>query len=116
MQEPVALTAAELARENEELRNQLREAEELIAAVRTGAVDALAIQGVDGPRIFTLEGADQSYRTLVEQMNEGALLLSPESTVLYCNGALAGLLRCPLEALCRVRFSSTGPTYWRGPG
>jgi signal transduction histidine kinase len=116
MQEPVALTAAELARENEELRNQLREAEELIAAVRTGAVDALAIQGVDGPRIFTLEGADQSYRTLVEQMNEGALLLSPESTVLYCNGALAGLLRCPLEEVLGSNFGSFVPgtfqQYW----
>ncbi|RZK92668.1 MAG: hypothetical protein EOO62_32820, partial [Hymenobacter sp.] len=77
MSEPAFLDAAVLARENEELRQQLREAEELIVAVRTGAIDALAIQGADGPRIFTLEGADQSYRMLVEQMNEGALLLSP---------------------------------------
>jgi PAS domain S-box-containing protein len=97
MDEPVLLTAAELARENEALRQQLREAEELIVAVRTGAVDALAIQGADGPRIFTLEGADHGYRTLIEEMNEGALLLSPEGTVLYCNGALAELLRCPPE-------------------
>ncbi|HET9502891.1 MAG TPA: PAS domain-containing sensor histidine kinase [Hymenobacter sp.] len=97
MNESAPLTAAELARENEELRHQLREAEELIAAVRTGAIDALAIQGADGPRIFTLEGADHGYRTLIEEMNEGALLLSPEGTVLYSNGALAELLRCPLE-------------------
>ncbi len=110
------MTAAELARENEELRNQLREAEELIAAVRTGAVDALAIQGADGPRIFTLEGADHSYRTLIEQMNEGALLLSPEGTVLYCNRALAGLLRCPLEEVLGSSFKSFVPAtfqqYW----
>jgi signal transduction histidine kinase len=115
MQAPIDLTAA-LARENEELRNQLREAEELIAAVRTGAIDALAIQGADGPRIFTLEGADQSYRTLVEQMNEGALLLSPEGTVLYCNGALAGLVRCPLEEVLGSSFESFVPgtfqQYW----
>jgi PAS domain S-box-containing protein len=116
MQEPVALIAAELARENEELRHQLREAEELITAVRTGAVDALAIQGADGLRIFTLEGADQSYRTLIEQMNEGALLLSPEGTVIYCNGALAGLLRCPLEEVLGSHFESFVPItfqqYW----
>jgi signal transduction histidine kinase len=97
MTEPAPLNAAELTRENEELRHQLREAEELIVAVRTGAIDALAIQGTDGPRIFTLEGADHGYRTLIEQMNEGALLLSPEGIVMYCNGALAELLRCPLE-------------------
>jgi PAS domain S-box-containing protein len=89
-------TAAELARENETLRYQLEEAQELINAIRTGAVDALAVQGAEGPRIFTLQGADQGYRTLIEQMNEGALLLSEDATVLYCNACLAGLLGRPL--------------------
>ena len=118
MNEHTPLNATELARENEELRHQLREAEELIAAVRTGAVDALAIQGADGPRIFTLEGADHGYRTLIEQMNEGALLLSPEGTVLYCNGALAELLRCPLAEVLGSSAASFVPAafqgYWAG--
>jgi PAS domain-containing protein len=118
MDEPAPLSTIELARENEELRHQLREAEELIAAVRTGAIDALAIQGADGPRIFTLEGADHGYRTLIEQMNEGALLLSPEGTVLYCNGALAELLRCPLGEVLGSTATSFVPaafqTYWTG--
>jgi signal transduction histidine kinase len=114
MSTPTPPTAAELARENEELRHQLREAEELIAAVRTGAVDALAIQGADGPRIFTLEGADLSYRTLIEQMNEGALLLSPEGLVLYCNGALAALLRCPPEEVLGSDFASFVPATFQG--
>jgi PAS domain S-box-containing protein len=116
MNEPAPLSATELARENEALRQQLREAEELIGAVRTGAIDALAIQGADGPRIFTLEGADHGYRTLIEEMNEGALLLSPEGTVLYCNGALAELLRCPLEEVLGSDASSFVPAafqaYW----
>jgi PAS domain S-box-containing protein len=116
MAELAPLDAAVLARENEELRQQLREAEELIVAVRTGAVDALAIQGADGPRIFTLEGADQSYRMLVEQMNEGALLLSPDGTVLYCNTALAELLRYPLEEVLGSTATSFVPAtfqqYW----
>ncbi|RZK42934.1 MAG: PAS domain-containing sensor histidine kinase [Hymenobacter sp.] len=118
MHQPASLDATELARENEELRHQLREAEELIAAVRTGAVDALAIQGADGPRIFTLQGADQGYRILIEQMNEGALLLSPEGTVLYGNEALASLLRCPLEEVLGSNFISFVPvafqSYWVG--
>ncbi|MGI4862875.1 MAG: ATP-binding protein [Janthinobacterium lividum] len=110
MSESAALNAAELARENEELRNQLREAEELIVAVRTGAVDALAIQGADGPRIFTLEGADHGYRTLIEQMSEGALLLSPEGTVLYGNAALSELLNCPLSELMGRAFIDFVPS------
>ncbi|WP_201982982.1 ATP-binding protein [Hymenobacter rubidus] len=91
MQTPTP-ASADLTRENEELRHQLEEAHELINAIRTGAVDALAVQSTEGPRIFTLQGADQGYRTLIEQMNEGALLLSEDATVLYCNACLAGLL------------------------
>ncbi|NVO86066.1 PAS domain-containing protein, partial [Hymenobacter terrestris] len=110
-------TPAQLARENEELRQQLLEAEELLTAIRTGSIDALAVQGPDGPRIFTLEGADQSYRTLIEQMNEGALLLSPDTTVLYCNACLAGLLEAPLETLMGNSFGQFVPDefeeYWQ---
>ena len=115
---PAAPAPDDLARENDELRHRLREAEELIAAVRTGAVDALAIQGPGGPRIFTLQGADEGYRTLIEQMNEGALLLSPEGTVLYANAALAGLLGQPLAALLGSTFAAFVPgsfhDYWAG--
>lgn len=109
-------TAAELARENEELRQQLREAEELITAVRTGAVDALAIQGTEGPRIFTLESADHGYRTLVEQMSEGAVLLAADGFVLYCNAALAQGLGCAQADILGHPFSEFVPAkyldYW----
>ena len=109
-------TAADLARENEELRQQLREAEELIAAVRTGAVDALAIQGADGPRIFTLETADHGYRHLIEQMSEGAVLLGLDGVVLYCNAALAHALGCSLSELLGQPFATFVPAkyqaYW----
>ncbi len=111
-------TAAELARENEELRQQLREAEELIVAVRTGAVDALAIQGADGPRIFTLESADHGYRTLVEQMSEGAVLLAADGFVLYCNAALALALGCAQTDMLGQAFTDFVPAgylaYWAG--
>ncbi|WP_170865210.1 PAS domain-containing sensor histidine kinase [Hymenobacter psychrotolerans] len=111
------LTTAELIRENEQLRQQLEEAEDLLTAIRTGTIDALAVQSADGPRIFTLEGADQSYRTLIEQMNEGALLLSRDTTVLYCNACLAGLLGTPLESVMGTTFASFVPpefeSYWQ---
>jgi len=109
-------TGAAAAREIEELRQRLREAEELIDAIRTGAVDALAVQGAEGPRIFTLEGADQGYRTLIEQMNEGAMLLSDDATVLYCNACLASLLEVPLEDVIGLAFEQFVPAefaaYW----
>ena len=106
-------TAADLARANEELREQLEEAQDLIHAIRTGAVDALAVQSAEGPRIFTLQGADQSYRTLIEQMSEGALLLAEDTTVLYCNASLAELLRCPLAELMGRSFDGFVPRGFR---
>jgi PAS domain S-box-containing protein len=113
---PPTPAGADVARENEDLRQRLREAEELIEAIRTGAVDALAVQSAEGPRIFTLEGADQGYRTLIEQMNEGAMLLSDDATVLYCNACLASLLEVPLEDVIGVEFGQFVPTefvgYW----
>jgi PAS domain S-box-containing protein len=108
-----APTAAELARANEELREQLEEAHDLIHAIRTGAVDALAVQSAEGPRIFTLQGADQSYRTLIEQMNEGALLLAEDATVLYCNASLAELLHCPLAEVMGRSFEEFVPSGFR---
>ena len=121
---PPAAREHELARQNEELRYQLQEAQELIEAVRTGAVDALAIQGPSGPRIFTLEGADQSYRTLIEQMSEGALLLSRDAVILYGNACLAGWLGLGLDEvigqsfgpLCRPRFRPIGLSCWPRAG
>jgi PAS domain S-box-containing protein len=113
-----APTATDLARENQELRYQLEEAQELIHAIRTGAVDALAVQSADGPRIFTLQGADQGYRTLIEQMNEGALLLGKDGTVLYCNAGLAGLLGLTLGEVMGSSFDEFVPLtfkhYWAG--
>ncbi|GAA4496316.1 hypothetical protein GCM10023172_09440 [Hymenobacter ginsengisoli] len=106
-------TASSLAQENEELRQRLREAEELIVAVRTGAVDALAIQGADGPRIFTLESADHGYRHLVEQMSEGAVLLGADGIVLYCNAALAAALSCNLSELLGRPFTDFVPPKYR---
>jgi PAS domain S-box-containing protein len=101
--------ARALAVENQELRYQMEEAQELIHAIRTGAVDALAVQGVEGPRIFTLQGADQGYRMLIEQMNEGAVLLSEDATVLYCNACLADLLGRPLGEVMGSNFDDFVP-------
>ena len=83
--------------ENQELRTRLEEAEELLAAIRAGSVDALVIEGPQGPQVYTLEGADQPYRTYVETMNEGAVTLSQDGTVLYCNRQFAELTGASIE-------------------
>jgi hypothetical protein len=50
--------------DNEDLRTQLEEAQDLLRAIRTGSVDALVVDGLGGQQVFTLEGADHTYRLL----------------------------------------------------
>ncbi len=82
-----------------DLRERLREAEETIEAIRQGDVDGVVVGGSGGPVIYTLESDDRPYRRLIEQIGEGALTLGPDGVVLYCNRALAGLLRVAQESI-----------------
>ena len=90
-------TKQQLLLEVEDLRKRLEEAEETLRAIRSGEVDALVVSGPQGDRLYTLEGADQSYRILFETMEEGAATLGANGTVLYCNRRLAEMLGSPLE-------------------
>ena len=84
--------------ENHALREKLREAEETLEAIRNGDVDAVVVSGADDvPRVYTLETADQTYRLLVEEMQEGALTLTRSGDILYCNRRLAELVETQLE-------------------
>ena len=87
----------ETAAENQDLRARLEKAEESLREILSGEADALFVTGVGGAQLFALKGADQSYRTLIENMSEGALTLTPEGLILYANRRFAEMLRTPLE-------------------
>ncbi len=74
-----------------DLRSRLAEAEETLRALRSGEVDALVVDSENGPQVFTLKSAAEPYRLLVEQMREGALTISQQGVILYCNGAFADI-------------------------
>jgi PAS domain S-box-containing protein len=90
-------TKQELLVEMEGLRWRLTEAEETLRAIRNGEVDALVIQHPESDRVYTLKGADHTYRVLIETMNEGALTVSSAGTILYCNSRFGEMLQTPLE-------------------
>jgi len=79
------------------IRTRLAVAEETLRSVRTGGVDTLVIAGKHGPQVFTLQGAEQAYRVLIESMNEGALTLTNKKMILCANQCFARMVRCPLE-------------------
>jgi len=87
----------EILLEFAELRAKLDEAEQTLDAIRSGDVDALVVYGEHGERVYTLKGADEPYRIFVEQMNEGALTLTADGTILYCNQSFATMAGLPTE-------------------
>lgn len=89
----------DLKAELERLRVRLAEAEETLEAIRSGEVDALVVGGPQGEQIYTLRGADRSYRMLLEEMNQGAATLMLDGTILYCNRRLAEMVQAPLESM-----------------
>ncbi len=79
--------------EGDLLRARLADAEETLRAIRHGEVDALVVGAVVGQeQLFTLTSADQTYRSFVEGMSDGAATVSSDGIVLYANQALADLV------------------------
>jgi PAS domain-containing protein len=86
------------------LEDKLREANETLDAIRHGEVDAVVVGSATKQVIYTLENADRPYRTLVEQMQEGALTLNGGGIILYCNQSFASLIGKQIGHLIGHRF------------
>ena len=78
--------------EIEELRQRLEEAEETLRAIRQGEVDALVVESPEGEMVYTLTTADYPYRLMIDEMNEGAVSVSPDSIILYSNRNFGGIV------------------------
>jgi PAS domain-containing protein len=94
-----AMLAPKGTGEVQELRARLQEAQDTLDAIRSGAVDAIVVEGPKGRQIFTLKGAEHPYRVLAETMNEGAASLEQDGTVLFCNRRLGEILEVPQAQL-----------------
>ena len=86
------------------LQVRLDEAEDTLRAIRSGEVDALVVSGTHGDQVYTLEGAEQPYRILVETMNEDTVTVLPDHTVVYSNPRFSETVRLPLEQVIGSSF------------
>lgn len=98
-----------LLAEIEELRAQLREANETIEAIRSGEVDALVVKNGDEHQLYTLKSADQTYRVFIEKMKEGAVTLNNGAIILYSNSQFASMVGLPLPQVIGLPFSNFIP-------
>src|SRR3954465_7617288 len=95
------------------MRDRLRDAEATLDAIRSGAVDALVVQGAVEDQVFMLRGADRRYRQLVETMNEGALLIAASGLIVYGNRRFAALIGTPLERVFGPPPRQYFPDIWQ---
>jgi PAS domain S-box-containing protein len=103
---PAAQTHEQLTDEVADLRDRLADASGTLSAIRNGEVDAVLVHGPWGDQLFTLKGADEPYRVLIEEMNQGAVTLSADGSILYSNRRFADLLKTPLERIVGLAFEA----------
>jgi PAS domain S-box-containing protein len=87
-----------------ELRARLAEAEETLRAIRSAEVDAITVSTPSGERVYSLRGAEQPYREMIEAMSEGAVNITHDGIVLYCNQYFARLAKADPNTIMGSRL------------
>jgi len=111
-------TRQQLLDDLQELTRRMTQSEETLHAILSGEVDGVVIHTEEGDRVFTLSGADHPYRIMIETMNEGAVTLADDGTILFCNQRFADIVRGSLEKIMGSSiysyFSSTDLPLFKG--
>jgi len=81
------------------LKEQLFEANSIIQAIKEGDVDALVVNTNGVPQLYSLETADYTYRLLIEKFRQGALSISRNGLILYCNDYFSELVGLSTEQI-----------------
>lgn len=89
----------QLQKEYDELKIQYEEAKQTIDAILSGEIDALVVSKEGDEKIYTLQGADYTYRVIIEEMKEGVITLDSEGVILYSNMQFAEMMKAPLERI-----------------
>ncbi|PXY46764.1 sensor histidine kinase [Flavobacterium hydrophilum] len=88
-----------LLAEIESLKEKLDESNSIIEAIREGDVDALVVNKDGISQLYSLETADYTYRLLIEKFRQGALSISKNGLILYCNEYFSKLVNIPSEKI-----------------
>jgi len=96
----------DLLAEIEALKARLFESNSIIEAIREGAIDALVLNKDGKSEVYSIESADYTYRILIEKFEEGALSISEDGLILYCNNYFSRLLGIPANKIIGTYFYS----------
>jgi PAS domain S-box-containing protein len=108
-----------LRAENAELQARLREAEDTLAAIRGGEVEALVVQTADGPKIYGLTSAEAASSQLrgemLAQIGEAVVAVDTEQRITYFNAAAERHFGCSARHALGRRIGRILRIVWRDP-
>ncbi len=98
-----------------QLEEQLFEANAFMDAIRDGSIDAFVLNKKGQSNLYALESIDYTYRILIEKFSEGAITISNDGFILYCNSYFAELLQIPITKITGSDFHDlvTEPDHFR---
>src|ERR1700741_2901817 len=99
-------TAEKLVLEIAELKKQLFEANSILEAIKEGEIDALVLNKDGKHNIYALESADFTYRLLIEKFSEGALSITENGLILFCNRYFSKLVGTEADKIIGTYFMS----------
>jgi PAS domain S-box-containing protein len=88
-----------LLKEITSLKDQLDDSNSIIDAIKQGEIDALVLHTDGVPQLYSLETADYTFRLLIEKFGQGALSISRNGLIIYCNDYFAKLVNIPSEKI-----------------
>lgn len=88
-----------LLKEIAALKEELFESNSIVEAIKVGDVDALVVNNNGVPQLYSLETADYTFRLLIEKFRQGALSISRNGLILYCNDYFAELVGVSSEKI-----------------
>ncbi len=83
--------------ENEELQFRLAEAEAALAAMHERRANDAGTPCTKGEQTCSIGSDETLFRSFIEEMDEGAVTLSGEGMIIYCNHRFAGFVGKPVE-------------------
>ena len=108
-----------LREENADLRARLREAEEMLRAIRRGEVDALVVENAAGPQIYALQGLDAETNRfrgeILAQISDAVVVNDREERVTYFNAAAEHLYGFAVSDALGRELSKIYETRWSDP-
>jgi PAS domain S-box-containing protein len=99
-------TRQELIEEIRNLREHLLKAKRTIQVIQGGEVDTRNVCKPDEDELYNLGWISRGHRILVESLIVGALILSSDGTICYCNHTLAEMLGLSVQKIISKNLGS----------